>query len=114
MKNITIGYPEFLLIAGSVLYVLSPGSLALTIVCLSIGSAVMRACLFINAKSKEDERRDRDEERRARSEQRVDDVIDQLVKANQYQAAAHYTSIMGGRFNPGDDDGGDDGGGYSH
>jgi hypothetical protein len=113
MKSITIGYPEFLLVTGGVLYVLSPGSLALTIVCLSIGSAVLRAALVINAKNKEDERKDRDEERISRAEQRVDGVIDQLVKANQYQAAAHYTSIMSGRFNPGDDDGGD-GGGYSH
>jgi hypothetical protein len=111
MKSITIGYPEFLLVAGSVLYTFSPGSLAVTIICLSIGSAVMRAALAINAKNKEDERKDREEECRSRAEERVDGVIDQLVKANQYQAAAHYTSIMTGRFNPGDDD---DGGGYSH
>jgi len=113
MKNITIGYPEFLLVAGCALCVFSPGSLALTIVCLSIASAVMRASLNINSKNKEDERKDREEERRVRSEQRVDNVIDQLVKANQYQAAAQYTSIMGGRFNPGDDDGSDNGG-YNH
>jgi len=113
MKNITIGYPEFLLVVGGVLSIFNPGHMSLMLVCLSIASAVMRAALSINAKNSEDERRNKEDERRARAEQRADDVIDQLVKANQYQAAAHYTSIMGGRFNPGDDDGGD-GGGYSH
>ena len=113
MKNMTIGYPEFLLVGGIVMCIFSPGSLAISITSLSVLAAFGRATLRINYLNKEEERRDAEEKRRIKAEERVDKIIDKLADGNKLQAAANINNFLGTAFDGGDDNGGN-GGGWNH
>lgn len=105
MKSISIGYPEFLLTAGIVLVLLSTGPTGMALICLSIGSAIVRTSMDVNTLSKEQERKTREEERMVRAEERVDKAIAELVKHQKHQELGNLALITSPRYTGGDDNG---------
>ena len=106
MNKISIGYPEFLLVGGIVLHLMSPGFLAMTLISLSVISAIARTSLSINFRNKEEERKDAEENRKQVAEDRINKIIDQLATTNQLNAAASLSNLLSGQFDGGDNNGG--------
>ena len=113
MKNVTIGFPEFLLAGGIALCITTPGTLAISITSLSILAAIGRASLDIQKTTREQERADAEEARKIKSEERVDKIIEQLATTNQLHAATNINNFLSGRYDGGDNNGGNNGG-FSH
>ena len=108
--NITFGFPELLLAGGVVLMSTSPGALAISIVAGSVIGAVMRAALDTNFRNAEKDRLDKQLELHVRAEERVDEVMGQLVSQQKFDQAAKY--IMIDRGIDGSDDGNNNGGSF--
>ena len=109
--NITFGFPELLLVGGVVLMSTSPGALAISIVAGSVIGAVMRAALDTNFRNAEKDRLDKQLELQCRAEERVDEVMGQLVSQQKFDQAAKYIMIND-RGIDGSDDGNNNGGSF--
>ena len=108
--NITFGFPEILFVGGVVLMSTNPGAFAISIVAASVIGAVMRGALETNFRNANKERLDKQLELQVQAEGRVDEVMTQLVKAQQFDQAAKLTVLMNERAIDGNDDG--NSGGY--